>query len=463
MTCKPASVTGPKPADPVPRDVEAGPAPLSVLVVDDSASQRALLSAWLRKWGYSVSEAASGAEGLARCRAAAVDIVLSDWMMPGLSGVEFCRAFRALGRDSYGYFILLTSNSDRGAVAEGLDAGADDFLAKPVSADELRARLHAGVRILDMQAELTAKNRLVGDTLARLQAAHAALGRDLDQARLLQQSLLRERHRRFPGGEVSLMLRPSGHIGGDLVGFFRIDAARVGLYALDVSGHGVSSALLSARLAGLFSDAAPDQNLALRRRADGRLVPRPPTQIAARMNRVLLDEIRTDHYCTLAYAEVDLTSGALRLAQAGHPHPLIQRADGSVVALGRGGLPVGLFADAAWTGFAAHLHPGDRLVLLSDGFEECPGRDGRELGAEGLRRLVGRLADRRGAAFHEGLLAALSGHLHGSEFPDDVSCCLFERDGPGIGALPPQRVASASNSSSMPPGVGLRSGTGERL
>jgi len=424
-------VTGPTLADPSTQAgdaTDADGAPLSVLVVDDSAAQRAVLAVWLRRWGYLVAEAGSGTEALARCRELRVDLVLSDWMMPGLSGVEFCRAFRAMARDSYGYFILLTSNSDKGAVAMGLDAGADDFLTKPVGADELRARLRAGARILHMQAELTAKNRLVGDTLARLQAAHAALNRDLEQARQLQQSLLRERHRRFEGGTVSLMLRPSGHIGGDLVGFFRIDAGRVGLYALDVSGHGVSSALLSARLAGLFSDAAPAQNLALRREGDGRYVPRPPAQIATRMNRVLLDEIRTDHYCTLAYAEVDLAGGGLRMVQAGHPHPLIQRADGTVTTLGAGGLPVGLFAEAAWTGIAARLRPGDRLILLSDGIEECPGRDGRELGAEGVRRLVGRLSDRRGAGFHEALLAELADHSGGAEFPDDVSCCLFELD-----------------------------------
>ncbi len=437
MTCKTASVTGPMPADPAPQDGSVGCAPLSVLVVDDSASQRALLAAYLRQWGYAVSEAADGTEGLARCRTAPVDIVLSDWMMPGVSGVEFCRAFRALGCDRYGYFILLTSNSDRGAVAEGLDAGADDFLAKPVSADELRARLRAGARILQMQAELTAKNRLIGDTLDRLQQAHAALNRDLEQARLLQQSLLRESHRRFAGGSVSLMLRPSGHIGGDLVGFFGIDAGRVGLFALDVSGHGVTSALLSARLAGMFSDAAPDQNLALQRGAGGRHVPRPPARIAARMNRVLLDEIRTDHYCTLAYAEVDMASGALRLVQAGHPHPLIQRADGSVIALGDGGLPVGLLPDGTWSGIEARLDPGDRLILLSDGIEECPGRDGHELGADGLRALVARLADQRGARFHDALLAALSDHAGGAEFPDDVSCCLFERDGAEQAALGP--------------------------
>ncbi len=69
-----------------------------------------------------------------------------------MTGLEFCRAFRALPREGYGYFILLTSKSEKTEVADGLDGGADDFLTKPVTADELRARLRAGERILAMQA-----------------------------------------------------------------------------------------------------------------------------------------------------------------------------------------------------------------------------------------------------------------------------------------------------------------------
>ncbi|MEO5614655.1 MAG: response regulator, partial [Cypionkella sp.] len=95
----------------------------------------------LSRWGYQVTEAASGDEALALCLLQDFDIVLSDWMMPGMTGLEFCKAFRALPREGYGYFILLTSKSEKAEIADGLENGADDFLTKPVSADELRARL----------------------------------------------------------------------------------------------------------------------------------------------------------------------------------------------------------------------------------------------------------------------------------------------------------------------------------
>ena len=122
-------------------------------------------------------------------------------------------------RKSYGYFILLTSKSDKEEVAHGLDAGADDFLTKPVNAGELRARISAGARILGMERELTEKNRLIKSTLDELQVLYDSLDSDLIEAKKLQQSLVRERHRDFgPRGLPDAAI--GGHVGGDLVGMF---------------------------------------------------------------------------------------------------------------------------------------------------------------------------------------------------------------------------------------------------
>jgi sigma-B regulation protein RsbU (phosphoserine phosphatase) len=98
------------------------------------------------------------------------------------------------------------------------------------------------------------------------------------EAKKLQQSLIRERTRDFDSGILSLMLRSSGHVGGDLVGFFPVGDDKLGLYGIDVSGHGISSALMTARLAGYLSAAAPDQNVALVSQADGSYAMRPPAE-----------------------------------------------------------------------------------------------------------------------------------------------------------------------------------------
>lgn len=400
-----------------------------VLVVDDSRLQRRVLAGYLVRWGFDVVEASSAEQALALSKAQMPDLVVSDWMMPGLSGLEFCRAFRALPSQSYSYFILLTSKSDKAEVALGLDSGADDFLTKPVDANELRARITAGERIIKMQRELSEKNRLITSTLDELQRIYDSLDKDLLEAKKLQQSLVRERHRTFETGTLSLILRSSGHVGGDLVGFFPIGDDQLGLYAIDVSGHGISSALMTARLAGYLSASAPDQNVALVRQPGGGFAPRRLDDTISALNDLVLDEMETEHYFTLMLATIDLRSGKVVFGQAGHPHPVIQRANGRIEQTGPGGFPVGLMPDIAFEQFERQLFPGDRLLILSDGVTECPDPAGQMLGEDGLARMMISMKDTHDTALLETLVWRLGDFSELSEFPDDVSGILFEYTG----------------------------------
>ena len=400
-----------------------------VLIVDDSRLQRKILSSSVKRWGYEVSEADSGDVALELCKSDPPDIVLSDWMMPKMNGLEFCDAFRNLPGDHYGYFILMTSKSEKGEVAQGLQAGADDFLSKPVNANELRARISAGERILDMQRELTEKNRMISETLQELQRVYDSLDSDLIEAKKLQQSLIRERKKSFDTGELSLLLRSSGHVGGDLVGFYPAGDGHLGLYAIDVSGHGISSALMTARLAGYLSASAPDQNVALERLDDGTYRSLPPDQVIETLNDLVLDEMETEHYFTLLLADVDLKTGKMVLGQAGHPHPAVQRSDGSVEQTGTGGFPVGLMYGISFESFEIQLNPGDRIALLSDGVTECPNLDGDMLEEDGLAKMMTELRDIKGPAFFEALMWNLSSFAGADDFPDDVSGVLFEFNG----------------------------------
>lgn len=396
-----------------------------VLVVDDSRAQCLLLARSLENWGFEVFQAQSGQQALEICQTEKIDLVLSDWMMPGMTGIEFCSALRNMGGERYVYFILLTSKTEKGAVAEGLEVGADDFLAKPVDAVELRARIKAGERVVAIERALRGNNTLLTDALEKLRGLYESLDRDLIEARSLQMSLVRERHQHCNHGEISLLLRPSGPVGGDMVGFFDIAPGYKGLYSLDVSGHGVTSALLTARLSGLLSGNSTEQNLAIAQGPDGNFG-RDPGNVAKAMNTLMLSELETERYFTLAYAEIALETGHLRMVQAGHPHPMIQHRDGSVSMIGTGGMPIGLLDMADYTSFEAQLKPGERLLLMSDGITECPNSQGDELESEGLAKMLEKLKDMRGNALLDALMWEL-GRWHGSEeFPDDVSCALFE-------------------------------------
>ena len=401
----------------------------TVLIVDDSRLQRKILQASLSRWGYRILEADSGEQALQICAQSEPDMVISDWMMPGMDGLEFCKRFRAMKRSSYGYFILLTSKSEKDEVAKGLDNGADDFLTKPVNPAELRARLTAGDRILRMERELTEKNRLVESTLAELQTLYDSIDCDLQEAKKLQQSLLPERHHSFGMADVSLLLQSSGHVGGDLVGFYKVSETRIGLFAIDVSGHGISSALMTARLAGYLSSASPDQNIAMEEVQKGGYRPVPPAKVIAHLNQLVLEEMDTEHYFTLLLADLNLDTGRVRMAQAGHPHPLVQRRDGHITQTGPGGLPVGLIAGAQYDEFETILAPGDRMLILSDGVVECPSPSGELLEEEGLETIMHDLSKMSGTSLLEALIWKLSDFADDRDFPDDVSAILVEFNG----------------------------------
>lgn len=402
-----------------------------VLIVDDSRLQRRILVGSLKKWGFEVVEADSGEAAMEICRNTPPDLVLSDWMMPGMNGLEFCTAFRDLPGDSYGYFILLTSKSEKNEVAQGLDAGADDFLTKPVNSDELRARISAGERILAMQRELSHKNRTILDTFDQLQAAYDTIDKDLIQAKKIQESLVPELSRSFGASRVSLLLKPCGHIGGDLVGMFAPGQNQIGFYSIDVSGHGITSAMVTARLGGYLSSTFFDQNLGVKWRPNGHHGLREPQELAGLLNERLLADSGTDEYFTMAYAVVDLPTGKVRLVQAGHPHPLLLRADGSTEFIGEGGVPIGLLPGMPYAQFETTMYPGDRLLLYSDGFTECRLGNGDMLEENGLIDLISKCdADQTGREVLDDLFWMLSQVMseeHGME--DDVSATLFEYNG----------------------------------
>ena len=402
-----------------------------VLVVDDSRLQRRILAASLARWGFEVLEADCGARALELCATAQPDLILSDWMMPGMSGLEFCRAFRDLPAEGYGYFILLTSKSEKCEIAQGLDAGADDFLTKPVNPHELRARIAAGARIIEMQRELSRKNRVISDTLAELQAVHARIDQDLVQARKIQESLVPEFSRSFGASRFSLLLKPCGHIGGDLVGLFSPGLNRVGFYSIDVSGHGITSALMTARLAGYLSSTHFDQNIAMESRQYEFYGLRPPGDVAETLNARLMTNTGIDEYFTMVYATADLYTGRVAMVQCGHPHPLILRADGTAEFIGDGGMPIGLLPHLSCDRFETRLFPGDRLLLYSDGFTECRMKDGRMLEPEGLLELIrNRLPHRTGGELLDDVFTELTGAMpQGQGLDDDLSAILLEYGG----------------------------------
>jgi two-component system chemotaxis response regulator CheY len=136
------------------------PTPLRILIVDDDHASAEALATVVRSLGYAVSTARGGGEAWALQQREHADIVLSDWDMPGVDGIELCRRIRAAdGEGAYTYFIFMTGFADRQHFLRGMQAGADDYQTKPVDIDELQARLASASRVLSLHHALAARNR----------------------------------------------------------------------------------------------------------------------------------------------------------------------------------------------------------------------------------------------------------------------------------------------------------------
>jgi diguanylate cyclase (GGDEF)-like protein len=128
---------------------------VQILIADDSLVSRHLLDATLRKWGYEVVVACDGAEAWDLLqRDSAPPLAILDWMMPGMTGPQVCSLVRQRAREPYTYILLLTSKSLKEDLIEGMESGADDYIIKPFDQHELKVRLRAGTRLVDLQAQL---------------------------------------------------------------------------------------------------------------------------------------------------------------------------------------------------------------------------------------------------------------------------------------------------------------------
>lgn len=129
-----------------------------VLVVDDNPIIQKMMNISLSKAGYEVASAENGRDALRKFDENFYPIVITDWMMPEMDGLELCRAIRNLSLDRYVFIILLTAKDSKEDIIKGLEAGADDYLTKPVNHPELMARLNTGVRILELERSLKKAN-----------------------------------------------------------------------------------------------------------------------------------------------------------------------------------------------------------------------------------------------------------------------------------------------------------------
>ena len=398
---------------------------MRILLADDDPAVRAVPAMLLRKWGHEVVEAADGETAWAILERDPIPFVVSDWMMPGMTGLELCRRIRTSGAAHYTYVILSTSRGEKEDLIQGMDAGADDFLVKPINKEELRVRVRAGQRVLDLERSLEDRNTELSATNGQLRAAYRQIEDDLKAAAWMQTSLLPQPSPSALGVLSEWRFRPASYVAGDIFNIFPIDERQVGFYMLDVSGHGVPAAMLSVTLnAVLTANSAEGSPLKRLNQTTGTFEATPPCEAAQALNRRF--QSKDDRYFTLVYGLLDTHSGALRLTQAGHPSPVLIQKGTCVRTLGEGGPPIGLWPDMQYDSIEAQLHPGDRLVLCSDGVVECADLQGTLFGEDRLLNCLQNASLEPLGQLLAGLEAEMETWHGGKEFDDDVSLLALE-------------------------------------
>jgi sigma-B regulation protein RsbU (phosphoserine phosphatase) len=141
---------------------------MKILIAEDDPVSRKMLERILSKDENEVTAVENGVQALAALEKETPDMLITDWMMPDLDGLELSGRVRALDLPNYVYIILLTALTDKQRIIQGLDAGADDYITKPYDRTELLARVRAGKRVIDLEKSLRQRNRELSDALAQV-------------------------------------------------------------------------------------------------------------------------------------------------------------------------------------------------------------------------------------------------------------------------------------------------------
>ena len=314
---------------------------------------RRMIASLLSEEGYDVKTAVDGAEGLVKARDEPLpELILTDYEMPEMDGAGLCRALKQDRELRSIPVLLLTTLGETHNKVEGLDAGADDYIQKPKSPDEIKelfARIRAHLRIADLRSELAERNRL-------LESAQKKLTFELELARKVQFALMPRPPQ--PRGVLQIAVRytPANQLGGDVYDFYRMENNRLGILVADVSGHGVNSAMLSGMVKAL---AAPLSMAVLE-----------PGELLAGLDVAGEQFFPEGYFCTGFYLIADEETGLVRYAGVGHPPAIVIGPKGPrLLPSNPGMLGIGMVDGTA--GHADRLSPGESLIIYTDGLPDA--------------------------------------------------------------------------------------------
>ncbi len=318
-----------------------------ILIIDDDPTIQLLLTRALKKTGYQITVAEDGEKGFQLAMKIKPALIISDWLMPGLTGLELCRQIKQNPELTTTFFILLTSRVSVQDRVEGLDAGADDFICKPIDLQELQARVRAGLRLYRLSQDLLEQKQI--------------LEIELKEAANYVTSILPEKlSNSFININFSFL--PSRQLGGDSLDYFWLDSSHLVFYLLDVAGHGLRAALPSISVINL-----------LRSRSLNNVNYYEPNSVLKELNNIFQITEKNDKYFTIWYGVYDIFNRELIYSSAGHPPAVLLSKNKENIeekCLKTTGIPIGMFEQLTYQNGYFHIPSNASLYLFSDGIYE---------------------------------------------------------------------------------------------
>src|SRR5437763_2362592 len=321
---------------------------IEILVVDDDAMSRRVLAQLLTAAGYKCRVCKDGSEALEILHAAPPTLLLLDFDMPGLNGAELLKRLRSDRNPAVARIptIMLTAHGSEKSEVSCLQAGADDFVTKPVNASVLRARIETQLRLRSMRRQLERQN----DELERWRRN---LERDLAAARLTQQSLIPQKPLPLRDWDVATCYRPVLQVGGDIYGWLRMKDGRIFFWLADGTGHGAAAALLTTLAKLLFHHGSAEHNA--------------PASVMEAVNDDFRSIFGGRSFMTAMCVAINHKTGSAHAVGAGHPPLLIVRQNGATESIASVAPPLGLVERSEFVETALDFEPGDAVLLYTDG------------------------------------------------------------------------------------------------
>jgi sigma-B regulation protein RsbU (phosphoserine phosphatase) len=378
-----------------------------ILVVDDDAMTRKMLVRTLSSSGYHCHESASGLDAWERVHTQQPSLLLLDLDMPGMTGAELLKRLRADRNAAIAQIptIMLTGHSGAESEILSLEAGADDFVTKPINIAVLRARIETQLRLRSMRRQLEQQNE-------ELEAWRRNLEGDLEAARLTQQSLIPQKPLKLPGWEIAVWFRPVIQVGGDIYGWFRMKDGRLLFWIADATGHGAAAALLTTLAKLLFHHGSVEHDA--------------PVAIMQAVSSDFRSIFGARSFMTAMCVALEPATGRAHVVGAGHPPLLVARARGVTDSIPSSAPPLGLAEPSQFSEAIVDLWRGDAFVLYTDGLFRAATGDRRRFTPEHLAATID-----HSAASAEALLKSMLKQTSQADaetrLPDDIAALAVRR------------------------------------